>query len=56
MVRGMRLSVLTLVVMCLVGALLWLRGAAGEGAVLIAAAVPLARWSHRRQCGIPPES
>lgn len=56
MVRGMRLSVLTLVVMSLVGALLWLRGAPGEGAVLIAVAVPLAWWSNRRRCDAPPES
>jgi hypothetical protein len=46
----MRLSVLTLVVMSLVGALLWLRGAPGEGSVLIAAAVPLAWWSNQRRC------
>jgi hypothetical protein len=47
----MRLSVLTLVVMVLVGALLWLRGAPAEGVVLIAVAVPLAWWSSRRRCG-----
>jgi hypothetical protein len=52
----MRLSVLTLVVMSLVGALLWLRGAAGEGALLIAVAVPLVWWSNRRRCDAPPES
>lgn len=56
MVQGMRLSGLTLVVMFLVGALLWLRGAPGEGVVLIAAAVPLAWWSNRRRCGTPPET
>jgi hypothetical protein len=56
MVQGMRLSVLTLVVMCLAGALLWLRGAPGEGVVLIAAAVPLAWWSARRCCVTPPET
>lgn len=56
MVQGMRLSVLTLVVMFLVGALLWLRGAPGVGLVLIAAAVPLAWWSDRRRCGTPPEA
>ena len=55
-VPGMRLSVLTLVVMFLVGVLLWLRGAPGEGVVLIAAAVPLAWWSNRRRCGTPPET
>ena len=47
MVRRIRLSVLTPVVMVVVGALLWLRGASGEGLVLIAAAVPLARSSRR---------
>jgi hypothetical protein len=46
----MRLAVLTLVVMSLVGALLSLRGAPGEGIVLIAAAVPLAWWSNRSRC------
>jgi hypothetical protein len=52
----MRLSVLTLVVMCLVGALLWLRGAPGEGVALVAAAVPLAWWSNRRRCDTPAET
>jgi hypothetical protein len=46
----MRLSAATVVVMFLVGALLWLRGAPWEGLVLIAAAVPLAWWSNRRRC------
>jgi hypothetical protein len=54
--QDMRLSVLTLVVMTLVGALLWLRGAPGEGAVLIAAAAPLAWWSSQRRCDAPPGS
>jgi hypothetical protein len=49
------LSVLTLVVMLVVGALLWLRSAPGEDTVLIAAAVPLAWWSNRRRCETPPE-
>jgi hypothetical protein len=56
MVKAMRLAVLTLVVMLLAGALLWLRGAPWEGLVLIAAAVPLAWWSNRRRCDTPPES
>jgi di/tricarboxylate transporter len=55
MVQAMRLSVLTLVVMVLVGALLWLRGAPWEGLVLIAAAIPLAWWSNRRRCDAAPE-
>jgi hypothetical protein len=54
--QDMRLSVLTFVVMSLVGALLWLRGAPGEGAVLIAVAVPLTWWSSQRRCDTPPGS
>jgi hypothetical protein len=47
----MRLPVLTLFVMVLAGAMLWVRGAPGEGVVLVAVAVPLAWWSNRRRCG-----
>jgi hypothetical protein len=51
MVERMRLSVLTLLLMFLVGALLWLRGAPAEGVVLIAVAVPLAWWSRASERG-----